>query len=85
MSDSKGTNYWFTQHGEWGTCDVANIYFSSLHHADIHESFDLVSDWQYPDWASYLAAQPHELVDNGFGCITCEELLTKFREKEANA
>jgi hypothetical protein len=79
MSNSQGTNYWFTEHGEWGTVDVEHVFFSSEHHKDIHESFDMVSDWLYPSWAVYLASRPHELDDNGFGCQTCETLATELR------
>jgi hypothetical protein len=75
----QGTRYWFTEHGEWGTVDVEHVYFSDEHHANIHESFDMVSDWHYPNWAHYLAQRPHPLADNGFGCITCEELATAYR------
>lgn len=73
-----GTSYWFTEHGEWGTVPVEHIYFGPEHHANIHASFDMVSDYKYPDWAMYLAGRPHELQDNGFGCITCEDLADQF-------
>jgi hypothetical protein len=80
MTDSQGTSYWFTEHGEWGSVPVEHIYFGPEHHANIHESFELVSDWQYPGWAMFLAARPHNLIETTYGtCESCEELTVSFR------
>jgi hypothetical protein len=74
-----GTSYWFTEHGEWGTVPVEHIYFGPEHHANIHEAFEMVSDWQYPNWAAFLARHPHELDLTTYGsCQACEDLVEVF-------
>jgi hypothetical protein len=72
-------NYWFTEHGEWGSVEVEYVSFNSNHHDGIEQSFDLVSDWQLPDWARYLASRPHALEESGFGCDACEMFANEFR------
>lgn len=82
MNDTTtGTTYWFTEHGEWGTVPVSHVFFGPEHHANMHESFDMVNDSKYPDWAMYLAARPHELASTGGVlryCTNCEDLADQF-------
>jgi hypothetical protein len=72
--------YWVTDTGEWGSNDVETIVFEG-HHADIYESFELVSDWQLPAWAAFLAKRPHASMDlDGHGCLSCAVLSDEFRD-----
>lgn len=80
MTDSTGMRYWFTEHGEWGTVDVEHVYFGPEHHADIHDSFELVSDWEYPEWAVYLAKNAHAYTGEQNYCETCETLVEQFHD-----
>ena len=81
--NSTGQNYWFTEHGEWGTVDVEYIHFVPEHHANIHDSFDMVSDWEYPEWARFLAKRPHVTTGESELCETCEALVVEFHEAKA--
>ena len=72
-------NYWFTEHGEWGSVEVEYVSFKGSHHDGIENAFDLVSDYQLPDWARYLASRPHALEESGFSCGACEVLADEFR------
>ena len=71
--------YWFTETGEWGSNDVETVTFEG-HHDDIHEAFDMVSDWELPAWAAYLAKRPHKLerpLEEAY-CVNCADLVEKF-------
>jgi hypothetical protein len=70
--------YWFTDGGEWGSNIPETVQFIG-HHAEIHEAFEMVSDWQLPDWAVFLARHPHELDLTTYGsCQACEDLVEVF-------
>lgn len=70
--------YWVTETGEWGSNDVETVTFEG-HHENIHEAFDMVSDWQLPQWAAFLARHPHELDLNNYNvCQACEDLAEVF-------
>jgi hypothetical protein len=69
--------YWFTETGEWGSNDVETIAFHSAHEG-IEEAFDMVQDYQLPDWAKYLSLRPHARKDVNGSCATCEFFADEF-------
>jgi hypothetical protein len=70
--------FWVTETGEWGSNDVETVTFEG-HHENIHEAFELVHDWELPEWASYLSRHPHELSLNTYNaCQACEDLAEQF-------
>jgi hypothetical protein len=73
--------YWITDTGEWGSNTPDTVQFIG-HHANIHEAFDMVQDWELPAWAAWLSRHPHELTSKGTGavtyCTTCEDLADQF-------
>jgi hypothetical protein len=76
-------SYWVSETGEWGSNDVETVDFEG-HHDDIHESFDMVSDWELPSWAAYLAKHPHAYKGEQTYCETCETLVEQFHDKAVN-
>lgn len=79
-------SYWVSETGEWGSNDVETVDFEG-HHDDIHESFDMVSDWELPSWATYLSRHPHARTGSGDDeryCETCETLVVQFHDKAVN-
>jgi hypothetical protein len=70
--------YWVTETGEWGSNDVETVTFEG-HHENIHEAFELVHDWELPEWANYLSRKPHEATPTDISqCTTCEDIAEQF-------
>ena len=70
--------YWFSDTGEWGSNEVETVSFEG-HHENIHEAFELVQDWELPDWAVWLSKRPHEATPTeNSQCKTCEDLADEF-------
>ena len=77
-------NYWFSDMGIWGSNAVETYEFGPEHHADLHEAFDYVSDWQVGEFMAYLQTRPHEAIPARPGvdetCQTCIDLAEEFEE-----
>jgi hypothetical protein len=72
--------FWITDGGEWGSNMPDTVEFIG-HHDDIHEAFDMVSDWELQSWAAWLSQRPHERTGSGDEeryCTTCEDLAEQF-------
>jgi hypothetical protein len=70
--------FWITDGGEWGSNMPDTVEFIG-HHDDIHEAFDMVSDWELQSWAAWLSQRPHIRANNASGsCAVCEDLADQF-------
>jgi hypothetical protein len=72
-------SYWYSEMGIWGSNAVETYEFGPEHHADMHEVFDFVHDYELGEFMAYLQKRPHERtgVDTDV-CVTCEELSEQF-------
>jgi hypothetical protein len=72
-------SYWYSEMGIWGSNAVETYEFGPEHHADLHEVFDFVHDYELGDFMAYLQHRPHERTGAANEvCTTCEDLSEEF-------